>query len=109
LSRERYQRVFDSKDQIASDIITNYRIWAGARGQGSPEGVPTHSTILFDTVAVYLAFSHDWCEMQNLKLRVTDEGFTVRDEKGKNISTAMAWKNLEAFEDLLVQRLTGGH
>jgi inosine-uridine nucleoside N-ribohydrolase len=108
LSGERYQRILNSKNQVASDIIANYRIWANKRGQGSPELLPIQSTVLFDTVAVYLASSHDWCGMQDLKLRVTDDGSTVEDPNGKMIHVAMTWKDLAAFEDLLVQRLTGG-
>ena len=106
LSGEKYQRVYQSKDPIAAAIITNYRLWATARGMGSPEGVPTHSTTLFDTVAVYLAFSQEWCNMETLGIRVTDDGLTVEDPNAKKMDVAIKWKNLVAFEDLLVQRLT---
>lgn len=109
LSGEKYQRVLNSKDPIATNIMHNYRIWAGARGQGSPDAVPTRSTTLFDTVAVYLAFSQELCGMQDLHIRVTDDGFTVEDPKAKMVHVAMTWKNLEGFEDLLVQRLTSGN
>ena len=109
LSAERYQRILKSNDPIASDIISNYRIWPNMRGQGSPDLLATRSTVLFDTVAVYLAFSHDWCGMEEIKLRVTDDGFTAEDPTGKTVHAAMTWKNLAAFEDLLVQRLTGEH
>ena len=44
VSGDRYQRVFKSKGPIATNIITNYRIWAGARGQGSPDAASTRST-----------------------------------------------------------------
>jgi inosine-uridine nucleoside N-ribohydrolase len=106
LSGEKYQRVFQSKDPVAAAIITNYRLWATARGQGSPEGCPTRSTTLFDTVAVYLAFSQEWCDMETLGIRVTDDGMTVEDPQAKKMDVALKWKNLAAFEDLLMQRLT---
>jgi inosine-uridine nucleoside N-ribohydrolase len=108
LTGEKYQRVLNSKDSLAKNIIDNYRIWASARGQGSPDVVPTRSTTLFDTVAVYLAFRQDWCGMEDLHLRVTDDGFTVEDAGAKSIRVAMTWKNLNAFENLLVERLTSG-
>lgn len=108
LRGEKYQRVYESKDQIASAIITNYRLWAKARGQGSPEGVPIRSTTLFDVVAVYLAFSEDWCGMEELGIRVTDEGFTVADSHARTINLATTWQDLGALEDLLVERLSGG-
>jgi len=37
---------------------------------------------------------------------VTDDGRTVIDGKAKKISCAMKWKNLDAFEKFLVERLT---
>jgi hypothetical protein len=66
------------------------------------------STTLFDTVAVYLAFSQAWCGMERVGIRVTDDGFTVQDLKAKQINVALIWKDFSAFEDLLVQRLARG-
>jgi inosine-uridine nucleoside N-ribohydrolase len=106
LRGEKYQRVYQSSDPVAAAIITNYRLWATARGQGSSEAVPTHSTTLFDAVAVYLAFSQEWCGMERLGIRVTDEGFTIEDPAARKLNVAMTWKNLPALEDLLFQRLT---
>jgi hypothetical protein len=45
-------------------------------------------------------------EMEDLGIRVTDDGRTVIDEKAKKINCATKWKNLDAFENLLVERLT---
>ncbi len=107
LRGEKYQRVYQSSDPIAAAIITNYRLWATARGQGSPAAVPTQSTTLFDVVAVYLAFGQDWCGMERLGIRVTDDGITFEDPNARMMNVAMTWKNLPALEDLLVHRLTG--
>ena len=41
-------------------------------------------------------------------IRVTDDGFTRIDPQGKPMDCAMSWKDLGAFEDFLVARLTGG-
>jgi len=108
LTGDKYQRVYASSDPIAAAIITNYRLWATGRGQGSADGAPVRSTTLFDTVAVYLAFSQDWCGMERLGIRVTDDGLTVEDPHAKRMNVAMTWKNLPALEDLLVRRLTRG-
>ena len=43
--------------------------------------------------------------MEKLGVRVTDDGYTVIDENAKVINCAMEWKDLPAFEDLLVKRL----
>jgi hypothetical protein len=64
------------------------------------------SSTLFDTVAVYLALKNDLLQMENLGIRVTNDGFTVIDEKAKKISCATEWKDLGAFENVLVERLT---
>jgi hypothetical protein len=45
--------------------------------------------------------------MEQLGIRVTDEGYTVIDETAKKMSVATEWKDLAAFEDFLVERLTG--
>lgn len=100
LAGDRYARVRDSKDPIASAVIENYRIWSKKKADAE-----NHSSTLFDTVAVYLAFSQDLCTMEKLGVRVDDKGFTVLDPSAKQINAATAWKNLDAFRDLLVERL----
>jgi hypothetical protein len=64
------------------------------------------SSTLFDTVAVDLAMRQDLCVVEKLGIRVTDDGFTVIDPSAKQISVATDWKDLGAFEDFLVERLT---
>jgi hypothetical protein len=66
------------------------------------------SSILFDTVAVYLAFSEELLVMEKLGVRVTDDGYTIIDDSARMINSATAWKDLPAFEDFLVRRLIGG-
>jgi hypothetical protein len=51
--------------------------------------------------------------MRRMRLRVTDDGFTVEDREGAaaNVAeadVAMEWKDLAAFEEDLVRRLTVG-
>jgi hypothetical protein len=80
-------------------------VWAKSGGMNESQ-VNDRSTTLFDTVAIYLAMRSNLLEMENLGIRVTDDGRTVIDEKAKKINCALKWKNLGAFEDLLVERLT---
>jgi inosine-uridine nucleoside N-ribohydrolase len=110
LTGDRYQRVYTSDDPIAEAIMLNYRMWANHRGLDSKEAkaVPSRSSILFDTVAVYLAFSQEWCGMERLGIRITDEGVTLEDPDAKKVNVAMTWKDQDAFEDFLVERITGG-
>jgi inosine-uridine nucleoside N-ribohydrolase len=105
LGGARYQRVLHSPDPVAATIVENYRLWSKA-GKTEAEA-ERHSSVLFDTVAVYLAFARQFCKMERLGLRVTDAGFTVIDEQAKQMDVATSWDDLEGFRDLLVNRLCG--
>ena len=63
------------------------------------------SSVLFDTVAIYLAISHDLVTLEELPIAVTDDGHTRIDPQGKRVTCAMSWKDLAKFEDFLVDRL----
>lgn len=103
LDGDRYQRLLRSSDPVVSAVIENYRLWSKPFGTRlTPE---TNSTILYDTVAVYLAVSHDLCKMERLRVRVTDDGFTVIDKSAKAMMVASAWRDLEGYKDFLVNRL----
>lgn len=108
LAGERYQRVRQSKDPIAAAIIENYRHWSAA--QKRPPNVvdpfETRSSILFDTVAIYLGFADSLLKMERLPIAVTNEGMTVIRPGAKEMNVATEWKNLDAFRDLMVERLT---
>jgi len=108
LKGDKYAKVSASKDPIAATIIQNYRIWLKANNKGQDVPPEKESSVLFDTVAVYLVMTQSLCKMEDLKIRVNDEGFTVEDPQGKKMSVATEWKNLAAYEDYLVERLTGG-
>jgi|GEM_PF-21581 len=107
LDGERYQRVYRSPDPIAAAIRENYGHW-NVHQKGKPETVAQRSSTLFDTVAVYLACRQDFCRMETVSLRVTDDGFTRVDPAGKAVSAAMEWTHLDGFRDWLVKRLAGG-
>jgi inosine-uridine nucleoside N-ribohydrolase len=98
-----YSTVRHSNDPLARAVIENYRIWS----RKNPDRAKSGSSILFDTVAVYLAISQEMVVMEDLGIRVTDDGRTVIDPKAKILHCAMEWKNLPAFRQFLVRRLTG--
>jgi inosine-uridine nucleoside N-ribohydrolase len=104
LKGEKYARVRDSKDPLVQVLIENYRIWCGKE----PARADKESSVLFDTVAVYLAFTEELLKMEDLPVIVTDDGFTRIDEKGKKLRCATEWKDLGAYEDFLVKRLLTG-
>ena len=106
LRDKKYRAVRECGDPVVKALMENYRIWLKSRENGQQQ-FETRSTILFDTVAVYLAFSEELLEMQKLGVRVTDDGHTVMDDKARPVNCAVEWKNLPMYEDLLVERLTG--
>lgn len=109
LRGEKYRRVYECPDPLIQALIENYRIWAEHVTWVRGLDASAYSSTLFDTVAVYLAFSEELLVIEELSIRVTDDGYTLIDETtAKVIRCATAWKDLDAFEDLLVARLTGG-
>ena len=119
LTGEKYQKVLKRDSTLTRALMENYRAW---QRQGvaddnknlseaeidkrTDEKVNNSSTTLFDTVAIYLAMSTDLAVMEKLGIRVTDDGFTRIDDKARIINCATEWKDLGAFEDFMVNRLT---
>jgi len=108
LAGDKFQTVSRSKDPALVALMENYQAWriAGSKDKDKPLGPPDRSSTLFDTVAVYLACTQELVRMEKLGIRVTDDGHTVIDPEAKATNCAMAWKDLGAFEDDLVRRLT---
>jgi inosine-uridine nucleoside N-ribohydrolase len=102
LTGDNYWNVVGSQDPLASAIIENYRVWCTALERDwSGHG----STILFDTVAVYLAFSEQHLVMENLKLVVEEDGMTAVHAGGRPVRCATEWTDLDAYHTFLVRRL----
>jgi inosine-uridine nucleoside N-ribohydrolase len=108
LKGEKFKNHRDCNDPLIQAVMKSYSIWTKtAFGQERTVSALTESSCLYDTVAVYLAFADKLLEMEKLGIRVDDEGFTRIDSKAKKINCAVNWKDLTAFEDFLVERLTG--
>jgi inosine-uridine nucleoside N-ribohydrolase len=100
----RYQRLLQSADPLLRAVFDNFRIWAKGLGQSQPE---VHSSVLYDTVAVYLAFATRYMRMERFGMRIDDEGFMRREAGAPAVNAAMAWQDLDAFLDFLMLRLLG--
>jgi inosine-uridine nucleoside N-ribohydrolase len=102
LGGERYQRLVRSTEPCLAAVLENYRIWAAS----SPGHNPAHeSTVLYDTVAVYLAFSRALLNMQRIPISIDDKGFTLPAADGAPIDVAVTWRDKEAYLDFLAERL----
>ena len=118
LKNQKYQKVLNNNSPLTNALMENYRAWQkqGLRSRDKDmseaeldkrvdKKCNSSSSTLFDTVAIYLAMSTELVKMEMLPIIVTDDGHTKIDENGKMIDCATEWKDLGAFEDLLVDRL----
>lgn len=109
LEGDNYARLHASDDPWLKTLMANYRAWLPGAPFVDPDTDTSRvSTTLFDTVAVYLAAETDLVEMQDIPLRVTDEGRTIVDEdNGRIVHCATAWKDLDTFKTRLTEILLG--
>jgi len=85
-------------------VLENYHAWYESWNK-DPQFYRTGSSVLFDTVAVYLAFTQRNLVTKQMGIRITDDGFTVPDPAAPKMHVAVDWMNLEAYHDFLVARL----
>lgn len=104
LAGDRYRRIRQAEDPKIRALMENYDLWCGERGLGDPANT---STVLFDTVAVYLAITTELLKMEHLPLEVGEDGVMRRSESGPEYDVALDWIDLDGFLDFLVDRLLG--
>jgi inosine-uridine nucleoside N-ribohydrolase len=102
LRGRKYAAVAQSGRALPRTVIANYRVW---QRQGGWVKDTNASSILFDCVAVHLAYSTRFLKMKRMGVRVTDDGFTRLDPKAPKLNVALAWKDQPGFETDLVKRL----
>jgi len=111
LEGDKYQSVFNARGIIPKMIMENYQLWTmGSRKWAKffnkkYHRFKTRSSVLYDTLAVYLAFSEEFVEIKEVPLIVTDTGDTQPDPSGDQCRCAVNWKDKESFLRLLVERL----
>ena len=118
LKGNKYQKVLKANTTLSKTLIENYRAWykqgivnskkdlsKDEVNKRTNQQINSRSTTLFDTVGIYLAMTTKLVKMEKLGITVTDDGYTRIDKNAKVINCATEWKDLSAFEDLLVDRL----
>ena len=103
-----YARMTDSADPLAACVVGAQESWneALAAELFKTLDLRTQTTPLYDTVAVYLAFTTELLHMERLPLSISDDGRTQIEEHGKPVNCATRWLDQTAFTTLLVDRLT---
>lgn len=104
LRGESYAKVAASDHPLARIVIENYDLWEHRHNH--PRDT---SSILYDTAAVYLAYSEDYALVQSRKLIVDDNGNTLITPDGNEVRCQLGWKDRKAFDAFLVKTLTESH
>jgi len=109
LSGKHYESILESNDIIANLIKDHYVIWK-KKNKKNPKITPNslkenQTSVLYDTVPIYLGFSEEFLNIEELPIEVTSMGLTKISENGNLIRCAISWKDLDAFKALLVDRL----
>jgi len=104
LEGEPYRWVVGSDRPIAQSLISQYRLWKTEKLDGP---IPERSSVLFDTVAVWLAVGRQFAGISNLQVAVDDQGFTKVDPAGKSVQAAILWEDKRGFLDWVARRIAG--
>ena len=108
LDGDRFASLKASEKPLTQAVMANHFGWFEAVSdwpvlQGMD--AQAQSSILYDSVAIYLAFSEALVAMETLPVLVTNDGKTLIDPAGQQVRCAMGWQDKEAFLDLLTERL----
>jgi len=107
LAGERYHAIWcATSDPLLRTLISSYCVFAPRQNWMVCDFFATRSTTLYDTVAVYLAYSEDLVQTETIRFQVTDDGFTRRAPDGPlTARVAIGWRNRDGFEAQLAGRL----
>ncbi|MCC5841028.1 MAG: nucleoside hydrolase [Opitutales bacterium] len=105
LAGERYARIRACADPLIRACMENYRIWARRVDWMTVDYEETRTSILFDNLAVTLAYDERYFAFEEIRCLVTEEGLTLDHPDGRPLRAAGAWKDLEGFLDHLAGRL----
>lgn len=100
LDQSRLEKLRASTDKLDQAIIQAHAIW------GKKSDFQTTS-VMYDTVAVYLADPHapDLVNFKTVRIKVTDDAMTIPSDDGREMRVAVSWKNVEGFRDYLLNGL----
>lgn len=109
LDGDNYRRIWcATTDPMIRALIENYCVFAPRVSWMHCHYFAIHSTVLFDCVAVYLAYDENLVEIEPVRFDITDDGFTRRSETGAcTARVALRWNDLAGFHAHLTARLLG--
>ncbi|MGI6303108.1 MAG: nucleoside hydrolase [Verrucomicrobiota bacterium] len=101
LRGDSFAAVTASTHPLAKLVIENYDLWNHRHSHAQDA-----SSILYDTAAVYLAYSEEFARIEPRRLIVDDAGHTRITPDGKEVRCQLGWKDRKAFDAFLIQTLT---
>lgn len=105
LRGERYQRIKASQDAGLKSVLEAYNIWITDTSWPKKHDTAIESSILFDTVAVHLAYSKKYLKFESINIAVDDKGCTRHSDRGLPVKVAYTWEDQDAYEEYLMKRL----
>ena len=99
-----YLKVKRSKSSLNLELMNSYKHFIKTRPEAKFD-FDTSSSILYDTVAVHLAYSDKELVTEQLPLLVDNDGFTKIDPLGNIIDVAIGWNDLDSYKKNFVNRL----
>lgn len=113
LQDQYFTAVAQSTSPLAQAVMANHQEWFEVASSWPMLGdllramdPRQQSSILYDCVAVYLAFSRRGIEIEQLNVLVTDDGRTLIDDMGHPVDCATEWNDVDGFYELLSERLS---
>jgi inosine-uridine nucleoside N-ribohydrolase len=106
LTGDLYRKVLACREPLTQAVIENYRLWA-ANPSWQDQGAKFEeaSSLLFDTVAVHLAYSTAFLTMERMGIRVDGHGYTRPDDNAPPVEVATEWSDRAGFETALAERM----
>ena len=122
LEGSRYSTLRQSKSQLVKAVLRQYEEWSetmiehlkssplmtdALKPLYVPGMIDQRTTMLWETVAVYLAYDESLLKIEELPIRVEDDGRLTESPGAPVIRVATEWRDggVEAFKDHLVDRL----
>jgi inosine-uridine nucleoside N-ribohydrolase len=102
LEGEDYQKILKSEQIIPKLILENYEIWAWPK---QITQYPIKSSVLYDTVAIYLAITTENIELEELGIAIDRKGRMKINKKIPVTKCAVRWQNQAQYHTWLVNRL----
>lgn len=105
LEGKRYKSLFNSDQPGIKALLENYKIFSNMVTWMEVDYYDEHSTTLFDTVAVYLAYGEDFLDIKPISVAVEEDGLMYLDPNGVKVKVAYKWINIDGFYDHIIDCL----